>query len=49
MLFERGLLIGQADVNTSNAFGILVTYVGALRTLGAPVPLTLGVQPITHG
>ena len=28
-----------------HAFGILMAHVGALRTFGAPAPLTLGVSP----
>ena len=27
-----------------HAFGILMAHVGALRTFGAPAPLTLGVR-----
>ena len=35
----------NADANTGHAFGIFMACVGALRTFGAPAPLTLGVRP----
>ena len=34
----------NADANTGHAFGILMACVGALRTFGAPAPLTLVVR-----
>jgi hypothetical protein len=37
------LTVGQADAKKGHAFGILMALVGALRTFGAPAPLTLGV------
>ena len=35
----------NADANTGHAFGIFMACVGALRTFGAPAPLTLVVRP----
>ena len=35
----------NADANTGHAFGIFMACVGALRTFGAPAPLTLRVRP----
>ena len=37
-------LVDQADANTGHGFAILMAIVGALRTFGAPAPLTLGVR-----
>ena len=35
----------NADTNIGHGFAIFMAYVGALRTCGAPAPLTLVVRP----
>lgn len=34
----------RADANKGHAFGILMAFVGALRTFGAPALLTFGIR-----